>query len=157
MMTRAGSGWQYILADLSLILFMVTAAALASADAPPKAAAGAIKLADSPLSPQAEPLALYRAAPGAPPLGRWLRDQAADPRQQLTIIAQYGSGAQTEALRQASALANEAGEAGLRARIVVEPGQGGVTAALAFDAPGPNDDATLVKNGTNLAAAVPSK
>ena len=138
MMARAGSGWQYLLADLSLILFMVTAAALASADdvpapsrlVPPVEASG-----DQPLSPQGEPLALYRAAPGAPPLGQWLRDQSADARQQLTIVAQYRPGNQAAALDQATALARDAGEAGMRARIVVEPGEGGTTAQLAFDSP----------------------
>lgn len=132
MIPRTGSGWQYILADLSLILFMVTAAALASAeDAPAKPAAATV--AEQALSPQGEPLALYRAAPGAPPLGAWLRDQSADPRQQLTIVAQYRPGEQAAAVGKAAALAQDAGEAGLKARIVIEPGQGGVTAALAFD------------------------
>lgn len=151
MIARTGSGWQYILADLSLILFMVTAAALASADdAPAAKPAAAMKHPNvtegaQPLSPQGQPLALYRAAPGAPPLGQWLRDQSADTRQQLTIVAQYGPGAQAEALGQAEALAQQAGAAGTRARIVVEPGQGGTTAALAFDAP--------VANGFDAAVA----
>ncbi|MFA7604637.1 MAG: hypothetical protein WCY29_16690 [Novosphingobium sp.] len=137
MMVRAGSGWQYVLADLSLILFMVTAAALASTEDAPAAPARAAAAApgEQPLSPQAEPLALYRAAPGAPPLGTWLRDQSADARQQLTIVARYRPGGQAEALGRAAALARDAGEAGMEARIVVEPGQGGTTAALAFDAP----------------------
>ena len=145
-----GGGWQYLLADLSLILFMVTAAALASAeDAPARPARPAVAARQEPATPPAAPapaavsprsaqgevLALYRAAPGAPPLRAWLRDQSADPRQQLTIIAQYRAGEQAQALRQASALAQDAGEAGLRARIVVEPGPGGTTAALAFDSP----------------------
>jgi hypothetical protein len=142
MIARTGSGWQYILADLSLILFMVTAAALASTDDAPAHATSAPQpvaapraLGDRPLSPMAEPLALYRAAPGAPPLGQWLRDQSEDARQQLTIVAQYTSGGQAEALSRAATLARNAGEAGVRARIVVEPGQGGTTASLAFDAP----------------------
>ena len=136
MMARAGSGWQYILADLSLILFMVTAATLASSDdAPGAAQAASAPHPVQPLSPQAEPLALYRADPGAPPFAQWLRDQSVDARQQLTIVAQYRPGAQDDALHQAEALAGEAGEAGMRARIIVEPGQGGATAALAFDAP----------------------
>lgn len=133
MMVRTGSGWQYILADLSLILFMVTAAALASGEDAPAKPAG--KYAEAPLAPQGAPLALYRAAPGAPPLGAWLRDQSSDARQQLTIVAQYRPGGQDVALAQAAALAHDAGEAGLKARIVIEPGQGGTTAALAFDAP----------------------
>jgi hypothetical protein len=136
MMVRTGSGWQYILADLSLILFMVTAAALASTDEAPAAPALlAPDDADQPISPQGQPLALYRAAPGAPPLGQWLRGQSADARQQLTIVAQYRPGEQAQALGAAQALVRDAGEAGVRARIVIEPGQGGTTAALAFDSP----------------------
>ncbi|RZJ98341.1 MAG: hypothetical protein EOO76_16755 [Novosphingobium sp.] len=154
---RAGSGWQYLLADLSLILFMVTAAALASAeDAPAKPAKPVVAARQepaSPLSAQGEVLALYRAAPGAPPLNQWLRDQSADARQQLTIVAQYRAGEQTQAMRQAAALAQDAGEAGLHARIVVEPGPGGTTAALAFDSPVPQTSATMAQS---LQKSVPS-
>lgn len=149
---RAGTGWQTVLADLSIILFMVTASALSQAPdgpVPAPAARGA-----SPISPQGEPLALYRAEPGAPPLREWLSGQAVDPRQQLTIIAHYRPGTQSEAVSRASALAGEAGQAGARARIVVEPGEGGVTASLAYDLP----EAGLARpagaadeNGTSLA------
>jgi hypothetical protein len=142
MIVRTGSGWQYILADLSLILFMVTAAALASSDNAPahtpttsQPIARARSAGTRPLSPQAEPLALYRSAPGAPSLGQWLHQQSADSRQQLTIVAHYAPGGQVEALSQAAALARDAGEAGALARIVVEPGQGGASATLAFDIP----------------------
>jgi hypothetical protein len=152
MMARTGSGWQYILADLSLILFMVTAAALASAeDVPVPARSRSAAPGEQPVPPQATPLALYRAAPGAPPLGAWLREQSADARQQLTIVAQYAPGDQAGALTQASALAREAGEAGMRARIVVEPGQGGTTASLAFDAA----PIAAPAGGTMLAGTVP--
>jgi hypothetical protein len=126
MIVRAGTGWQYLLADLSLILFMVTAAALAQTVDEPKTAT---------ISPQGEPLALYRVEAGAPPLGQWLHDQSADARQQLTIVAQYVPGKQAEALGRAETLAREAGEAGTEARIVVEPGQGGTVASLAYDVP----------------------
>jgi hypothetical protein len=148
MIARAGSGWQYILADLSLILFMVTAATLASTDAPDAAKGRAVPddKAGQPTSPRAEPLALYRAAPGAPPLGQWLREQSGDARQQLTIVAQYRPGTQAEALRQAAGLAQDAGEAGARARIVVEPGQDGTTAALAFDSPIGMSDRAMARN-----------
>lgn len=125
MIARTGSGWQYALADLSLILFMVTAAALSQADA---------KDAAHP-SVRGETLAMWEAAPGAPSLDDWLAMQAPDTRQQLTIIARYAAGGQGQALARASALAASAGKAGHRARIVIEPGEGGVTAALAYDAP----------------------
>ena len=145
MIARAGTGWQYVLTDLSLILFMVTAAALSQAKddggkvpAPPAATlpAAAAQLGEArPLSPQSEPLALYRAEPGAPPLAQWLHDQSIDARQQLTIVSQYRAGTQEQALQQAETLAHQAGEAGLRARIVIEPGQGGTSAMLAYDVP----------------------
>ena len=127
MIARAGSGWQTVLADLSLILFMVTAAALSeTGDA----------LVAAPVSLQGAQLALYRAGDGAPPLEQWLAAQGADGRQQLTIVAQYAPGREEQALRQAEALLREAGSAAAGVRVVVEPGAGGVSASLAFDAPG---------------------
>ena len=126
---RAGTGWQAALADLSIILFMVTASALSQSEAAP-VNAHAVQP-----SPQSQPLAIYRAEDGAPPLGEWLTAQSADPRQQLTIVAQFGPGRQAQAIEQAEALAREAGLAGNQARIVVEPGTQGVTASLAYDDP----------------------
>lgn len=133
MRARAGQGWQTSLADLSLILFLITAAAASrQAESRPGAAMAAP-------SARAEPLSVYVAAAGAPALAQWLRDQAADPRQQLTITARYGPGTQAQALAEAARLAAEAGELGLAARIVVEPGEGPARVALAYDAPGAAD------------------
>ena len=127
MKARAGTGWQTLFADLSIILFMVTAAAVAPAGEAASATAAP--------SERSAPLAVYRAEPGAPPLGEWLAGQSADSRQQLSIVAHYAPGGQEAALATAKALLHQAGAAGLRARLVVEPGAGGITAALAFDAP----------------------
>ncbi|MEJ2408844.1 MAG: hypothetical protein P8Y58_07250 [Novosphingobium sp.] len=132
MSARAGQSWQTSLADLSLILFMATAAAVSHQPAkPPKSQASAAP------SPQTEPLSVYVAAPDAPPLAQWLQEQAADPRQQLTITARYGAGAraQSRALAEAMQLLKEAGTQGRAARIVVEPGDGSVRAVLAYDSP----------------------
>ena len=137
MIARAGSGWQTVLADLAIILFMVTAATLSQQDDQPSPAKPAGQPAATPApSPRGMPLALYRPGPGAPPVRDWLAAQGADARQQLTIVAQYGAGGLWPALAQAGRLAGEAGAAGMRARIVVEPGAGGVSAALGFDEPG---------------------
>lgn len=127
-------GWQTSLADLSLILFLIAASAVGrhqreqEHQPAPRAA--------PPPSAQGEPLAVYAAAPGAPPLARWLADQAPDPRQQLTITARYGAepGAQGRALGEAARLLAEAQGLGRRARLVVEPGEGPARVALAFDA-----------------------
>lgn len=129
MITRLGSGWQTILADLSLILFIVTAGALAqtrpsAAEAPQPAP-----------SERAEASAIWQAGPDAPPLATWLVEQSPDARQQLTIFARYREGGQAAAVAQAASLAAQAGEAGATARIVAEPGTGGIVAVLAYDVP----------------------
>lgn len=146
-MKGSSFGWQTSLADLSLILFMLAAAAVhdhPDEKKPPQANAQTVE-AKAPLraSPQSEPLAVYDAAPDAPPLGQWLEQQAADPRQQLTITTRYGRepGAREAALKEAARLLAEAGQVGRAARIVVEPGAGPARVALAYDTP----------NGTGLA------
>ena len=131
MIQRASFGWQTTMADLALILFMITAAGVHVQQQQREA-----KVIASP-SPRGEPLAVYIVHPGAPPLAEWLDDQAPDGRQQLTIVARYRAGYPETASERALALAEEAGEAGLSARIVLEPGKGEeVLATLAFDRPG---------------------
>ena len=126
MIARAGSGWQYALADLSLILFLVTASAV-----------GAGREVAEPARPssRSEPLAVWRAEPGAPALADWLASQPRDPRQQLTILAHYAPGGVDQALAVARALAEQAGRAGLSPRVVIEPGTAPMAATLAFDDP----------------------
>ena len=53
MIARAGSGWQTLLADLAIILFMVTAAALSQSK-------DAAAIAAPQPSPRSEPLAIWR-------------------------------------------------------------------------------------------------
>ena len=130
MIVRAGTGWQTLMADLSIILFMVTAAALSQAG-PGKAQAGQ-PTALAP-SPRGEPIAVYRSGNGAPPLAQWLDSQPRDDRQMLTVIATYGPGKQADALARATAFANDAFARGVLTRIVVEPGSGDATATLAYD------------------------
>lgn len=138
MSVRAGQSWQTALTDLSLILFMITAAAVSQQPMTSAKTKAAKPHASAAPSPETEPLSVYIASPGAPALGKWLDEQAADPRQQLTITARYGSapGAQTKALAEAGKLLAEAGAQGRSARVVVEPGAGPVRAALAYDVPG---------------------
>lgn len=135
---RVGTGWQMIIADLSMILFMLTASAVARQDNKPAAAVLAPAPAPAPsgaeslaAGPSAEPVAVWIAGKGAPPLRTWLAEQPRDPRQQVTITASYAPGAMGEALAKAQALAQEAGNA----RIVVEPGPPGIRVVLSYDAP----------------------
>ena len=118
-------GWQTVLADLSLILFMVCASALST----PAEKSAAITHETPP-----QPLAIYRADPDAPPLGEWLRSQEADPRQRLTIVLQYGGAGRADVAVQAEALARAAEAAGFAPRVTIEPGTAqSATVGLAFE------------------------
>lgn len=128
MIARAGSGWQTVLADLSLILFMTTAAAVR--DAPPtKEPANAHPPPQSASLPAlAQPVAVWTAAPGAPALPQWLAAAGTDPRLRLTILASPAAATQALAL---------AATAGRPARIVVDPDRSGaVQALLGYDQSG---------------------
>ena len=125
MIARAGSGWQTVLADLSLILFMTTAAAVRDAPpaTPPQRAPQSVNL-----PALAQPVAVWTAAPGAPALAQWLAAAGADPRLRLTILAPSAAAAQALAL---------AAAAGRPARIVLDPDRSGaVQALLGYDQSG---------------------
>ena len=111
-----------MLADLSLILFMVTASSLGDKPAPvPPPSPAPVR----PLVPAlGEPVALWREGAGAPPLGEWLARSASDPRLRLTILA---------APDQAARALSLAASSPRPARIVLDPGRSGVEAALTYD------------------------
>lgn len=123
--------WQTILADLALILFMMTAAALASAP-------------DTPLLPKSpppapsvrgEPVGVWREGPGMPRLADWLAQQGRDPRLRVSILVRHLGGHELAALAHAQALVTEAGARGASARIVIEPGrEDAASVVLAYDA-----------------------
>lgn len=133
MISRISFGWQTTMADLALILFMVTAAGLHAQNEKEQHAS---ELATPSPSAQGEALAVYRAHGGAPPLAQWLEEQQPDSRQYLTIVSRYRPGDAAEAANAAVDLAQQAGAAGVSARIVIEPGEGSeLVATLAFDRP----------------------
>lgn len=125
MKARAGTGWQYLMTDLSMILFMITAAAVN--DAPVDRRPVAPPANPAPLAAPAlgEAIAVWRGGAGAPTLGQWLVSQPGDPRQRLTIVG--SAAAPDEALRLASGV-------GRPARILLEPGSPGAPfATLTYD------------------------
>ncbi len=135
-LSRPLIGWQTLLADLSLILFMVTAAA--QADSGPKSRGNKAAVVAVKPSQHGEALAVYRAGGHAPRLGVWLKEQGNDPRQMLTIMATYApdTGGEMAAIKAASDMVAESVGAGHRARVIIEPGeQADVYATLAFDVP----------------------
>lgn len=129
MIMRSAHGWQLILADLSLILFLVTLTALVSSSAE-----DAERLGSEPYVAPAQ--ALFRQVEGGPNLAEWLSEQAADPRATLTIIAQHGEGERVNVWREAEALARSAETTGVPVRVVISSGASSdVYASLAYDAP----------------------
>jgi hypothetical protein len=141
MSVRVGTGWQTIIADLSMILFMLTASAVTRQSHTARAAPPDVPATATPIpqpAPRSEPIAVWIAGEGAPPLRQWLAQQPRDSRQQVTVTATYAPGAMDAALAQAQALARQAGDA----RVVVEPGPPGVRVVLSYDAP----DARLARS-----------
>ena len=123
MRARAGTGWQTALADLSMILFMLTAAAVEQAPVEP-APRPALPAA-APMPALGEAVAQWRPGSGAPALGAWLRASAADPRLRATLLAAPEQAEQAEAMVRS---------AGRPVRMVFEPGYGGgVVVYLAYD------------------------
>lgn len=136
---RNGHGWQLILADLALILFLLTLSALPAAEAETgqRLAARAAQEQASRKATKAEVAAaqaLFRPVPGGPTLGAWLSTQAPDPRATLTIFAIHAPGGEAEAWAKAGALAAEARAAGARVRTIISAGPAAeIYASLAYD------------------------
>lgn len=143
MIPLGGNGWLTTLADLSLILFMVTANALSQAES--TNAAGPHPSAGAPV--MAEPVAIFRPDGDPDALKHWLANQAADPRQRLTIRVTYPAGGEAAAAERAIRLAQEARDSGHEPRIVLEGGNAGdMSASLAYDAD-PADMARQLHSG----------
>ncbi|MBU7579868.1 MAG: hypothetical protein KAF27_05275 [Porphyrobacter sp.] len=136
---RGGNGWQLILADLALILFLLTLSALPSAEAETarRLAARAVREERDHEQPRPEiapAQALFRPVPGGPELGAWLKEQAPDPRVTLTIFAVHAPGEEAAAWARTEALADEARRAGARVRTIITAGtKPDLYAALAYD------------------------
>lgn len=129
MITRSAPGWQWILADLALILFLVTLAGLASAEE-----SGAPSLSDK--DPVTAPVqALYRPTPGAASFDVWLSEQPKDPRAQLTIYAMYNDADGAQVWQQVRKMSDDAKQLGFAPKVIMAPGQmEDVYASFAFDA-----------------------
>lgn len=134
MKVRAGTGWQYAIADLSLILFLVTASALAHAGGGRSAASPhpAQRLPVT-AAAESEPVAVWSPGPEAPPLTAWLAREGHDPRLEVRIVVRYTGGTRAPAVAQALDLAVVGGARAAKARILVEPGEvAGASVALVY-------------------------
>lgn len=130
MTAQVSTSWATILADLAILLFMITAADLSNAEITKSATAPS-----SAAVVPAEPVALYRPDGSAPPLGRWLAEQPTDPRQQLTVVVHYRAGEADTMAAEGLRLVSQAEAAGRDARLIAEPGDRSEAAVvLAYDA-----------------------
>ena len=124
------NSWQLILADLSLILFLVTAAALTSSQRYPDSQPyNAFEEADL-----AQAQSLYRRGDGLPSLEEWLKEQPLDTRASLTIVAEHTVGKEKAAWITAREMAEAALKLGVRSRVIIRQGaRDDVYASLAYD------------------------
>lgn len=138
-MARGGHGWQLILADLALILFLLSLSALPAAEAESgrRLATGAVQEQATRKAAQTEVAsaqALFRPVAGGPSLGEWLAAQAPDARATVTVFAIHKPGGEAAAWARAQALATEARGAGTQVRTIISVGTADeVYASLAYD------------------------
>lgn len=145
---KGGPGWQMILADLALILFLLALSALPAAEAEsgkkPLEARGRSEDRERPAAFEAAPAqALFRPVPGGPSLSGWLASQARDPRTTLTVFVRHRAGDEAAAWTKAQSLAREAEASGVAVRMVISAGtEPDIYASLAYD--------TVVENKDDL-------
>lgn len=134
MIMRPNHGWQLILADLSLILFLLTLTALVRSSSEDETQTGA----DPYLAPAQ---ALFRQIDGGPTLADWLNEQPIDPRATLTIIAQHSASDRDAIWQAAEALARSAQGSRVPVRVVITRAQkSDLYASLAYDTPAPEQE-----------------
>lgn len=123
----AGNGWQLVLADLALILFLVTLTALVNSDSGRKRPSNTV-----PYIASAQ--ALFRPTSRGPSLADWLDEQPADPRTTLTIIAQHSGPDQDLMWQNAQMMAASVAGADVPVRVVITSGEtSDLYASLAYD------------------------
>ncbi|RIV85772.1 hypothetical protein [Aurantiacibacter zhengii] len=123
-MIADGSGkWLVPLADLSLILFIVTGGAL-----------GASK--EHRVTPaEGVATAIYVDGPDAPPLLELLASHPISAGEQMTVLGTYAPGQREAVMQRTEALADQAIAAGVEPRVIVQPAaETRVIARLAHDA-----------------------
>ena len=138
MIGTSNSGWLTTLADLSIILFMITATDLSHAeigrDRQPETMEAVVT---------AEPVAIYRSEPGVIAFGEWLAGQPADDRQRLTVLVRHTGANEQRLIAEGQTLAAAAEQAGKSPRMIVErQQQADVVAMLTYDA----DPAPVARN-----------
>lgn len=130
-MSRFAAGWQLLLADMSLILFLFALSALPEADrkAPQEQP-------DQTSAQMAPAQALFRDEPGGPSLAQWLAARPRDPRATLTVFARHSDDDVADLWNRARGFGEIARAEGFKVRIIISPGErSDLYASLAYDSP----------------------
>lgn len=122
MMLRRREGWSLVLADLSLILFIVTAKWVGGGED----VKGAVV--EAPVVQ-----GIYERARGGPSVAQWLSAQQAGPNARVTVTAGYGPGGAGQSIAEAQALMQEAEAAGAMPVLVIVPGKSPPRIELSYD------------------------
>lgn len=130
-----------VVADLSLILFLVCAAALQ--DGPTSARVSAPAPQETPVM-----LSVWSDTPDGITLAQWLAQQPPDDSQRLSIEVSYRAGGFASAFARADQLRLAAGPAGANARVLIAEGESDAVLAQLVQ-----DDAQASATGTDVALA----
>lgn len=127
MISTQDNSWIVPLADLSLILFVVTGVSLsASLQREGEQPSGSYT--------QSVPASVLVDTPDGPSLTNWLERYRQDPSGQLTILGSYTGDDRDTVTQRAGAMADMAISSGVEPRVVIEPGrQSQVLALFAYD------------------------
>jgi hypothetical protein len=126
----SGASWLVPLADLSMILFIITGVTMSARppedEAVPPPALGGIA--------QGVPSGVFVDAPGAPPLAEWLALYRPGSGEQLTVEARFAPADRVWVAARAEELAQAAIAAGFAPRVILQPApQSQVRALFAYD------------------------
>ncbi len=129
-----GSSWLVPLADLSMILFIITGVTMSArppaTDAPPAPPPGGIA--------QGVASGVFVDAPGAPPLAEWLAQYRPGSGEQLTVEGRFIPADRARVSARAEELAQAAIAVGFAPRVILQPvpagsGRSQVRALFAYD------------------------
>lgn len=123
-----GSSWLVPLADLSLILFIITAASLAARPDPGSSDAAEAQPVGS--FAQGVPASVFIDLPGGPALEEWLADYHAAGGEQLTIEGYFVPADRATIAARTDQLAQQALAAGFQPRVILQPAGGSQVQAL---------------------------
>lgn len=131
----AGGAWLVPLADLSMILFIITGTAMSSRPPEPP---GQMEAQQEGGFAMGVASSVFVDAPGGPSLAEWLAATPPGPGEQLTIEGRFALDDRTRVAARAEELAQQALAMGIAARVILQPaGETRVQALVAHDADPP--------------------